>query len=331
MALRSRINPLSRTYSDTGFGVNASNYGGRFINKDGSFNLERQGLPFWQRMSVFYNMLSMPRWKFILLVIIFYILINLFFAGIYYYLGIEHLGGVISRSGLQNFAEAFFFSAQTFTTVGYGRINPVGFWVNCVAAIESLAGLMSFAIATGLIYGRFAKPRSYLAFSDYALVAPYQGKTGLMFRLVSYKDNHHLTDAEIKVNLGLTVEENGVQVNKFYSLQLERSRIDSLSMNWTVVHPIDENSPILGFTEKDLENAQAEIYVMIRGYDDVFSNIVLQRTSYTYDEIKFGAKFVPMYHESEDGRTTILELDKLNVYEKAALPTQEFAVNNGKV
>jgi inward rectifier potassium channel len=149
-------------------------------------------------------------------------------------------------------------------------------------------------------------------FSDHALIAPYQGKQGLMFRFASYKDNHTLTDVEIKVNIALLVEERGRAVFRFYDLALERSKVDSLPMNWTVVHPIDENSPLLNFTEEDMRRADLELYVLIRGFDDVFSNFVLQRTSYTYHEIKFNRRFRPMYRESENGQTTILELHKLN-------------------
>ena len=137
-----------------------------------------------------------------------------------------------------------------------------------------------------------------------------------MFRLVSYKDNHNLTSAEIKVNVALQLNENGNNSYKFYELELERAKVDTLMMNWTVVHPIDEQSPLLGFTAEDMQASDVEIYVLIRGFDDVYSNFVQQRTSYTYDEIRFDRKFIPMYRESPDGRTTILELHKLNEYKE---------------
>jgi inward rectifier potassium channel len=135
-----------------------------------------------------------------------------------------------------------------------------------------------------------------------------------MFRIVSYKDNHNLTDVEIKVNLALQVQENGKGIYKFYELSLERNRVDTLMMNWTVVHPVDENSPLLGLSPEDYKSSDVEVYVQIKGYDDVYSTLVIQRTSYVYDEIRFNAKFVSMFHESEDGKTTIVELDKLSAY-----------------
>jgi inward rectifier potassium channel len=187
--------------------------------------------------------------------------------------------------------------------------------------MEAMSGFLSFAVATGLIYGRFAKPKSHIVFSDRALIAPFQERSALMFRLASYKDNHNLTSAEIKVNLAMQQEVNGKMTYQFFELDLERSKVDTLMMNWTVVHPITENSPLNGFSPDDYRTADVEVYVQVRGYDDVYSTNVIQRTSYTYDEIIFDAKFISMYHESEDRRTTILELDKLSAYK--TLTTQE--------
>jgi inward rectifier potassium channel len=312
MALLKRINPSSKINNDTGFGTNASDYGGRFINRDGSFNLRKEGMPFWERFSIYHRMLNLPRWKFITLIICFFLAINVAYTIIYLLIGTDGFTGMLATTNWQKVKEVYFFSTETFTTVGYGRVNPVGDGVNFVASIEAMSGFLSFAVATGLLYGRFSKPRSYLVFSDFALIAPYQDKTALMFRFASYKDNHILTNVEIKVNVGLQVEENEKHVYKFFDLHLERSRVDSLPMNWTVVHPIDEDSPFAGFTEEDMKLSDVELYVLVRGFDDVYSTVVLQRTSYTYEEIKFNKKFRPMYRESDDGKTTILELHKLN-------------------
>jgi inward rectifier potassium channel len=261
-------------------------------------------------------MLNMPGWKFAAVITSFFLFINLLYTSVYWLMGAEGFTGIIADTTWQRFKEIFFFSTETFTTVGYGRVNPVGSGVNFVAAIEAMSGLTSFAIVTGLIYGRFAKPKSHIAFSDYALIAPYQDKTAFMFRIVSYKDNHNLTDAEIKVNVALQVQEDDQIRYKFYELPLERSKVDTLMMNWTVVHPIDNNSPLLSLTPEDYKNSDVEVYVQVKGFDDVYSAIVIQRTSYIFDEIKFNAKFVPMFHESEDGKTTIVELDKLSSYKQ---------------
>lgn len=308
MALR--INPFSKINNDTGFGASSSGSVGRFVNRDGSFNLRKEGWPILQRLSLFHTMLNLPAWKFFLTIIVFFFGINLLYTGVYLLLGVDEFVGVIGGSKWQVFKEIYFFSTETFTTVGYGRVNPIGDGANLVASLEALNGFLYLAVFTGLIYGRFSKPKAYLAFSDYATVAPFQGKTGLMFRFVSYKQNHTLTDVEVKLTCALLVQENGNSAYKFFNLPLERSKVENLPMNWTVVHPIDENSPLLGLSETDMKDADVELYVLIRAFDDVFSNFVLSRTSYTYNEIKFNRKFVPMYRET--GTTTILELNKLS-------------------
>ncbi|WP_143306653.1 ion channel [Chitinophaga vietnamensis] len=313
MALLKHINPFSKQNNDTGFGVNATGYGGRFINRDGTFNLRREGRPFWDRFSVYHMLLSLPAWQFACMILAFYFSINLFYTGIYWLIGPEQLQGVIGKTTWEKFKELYFFSTETFTTVGYGRVNPVGDGANFVASIEAMTGFLSFAIATGLIYGRFSKPRAHLLFSEDALIAPFKGATALMFRVASYKEHHTLTDVTIQVNLALLVEEDGNFVYRYYDLPLERRKVESLSMNWTVVHPINEESPLLGLSEEDMRNADVEVYVTVRGFNDIYSNIVQQRTSYTYHEIRHNRKFVPMYRESDNGRTTILELDKISL------------------
>jgi inward rectifier potassium channel len=316
MSLYKKMNPFSRLNNDTGLSTKNNDLGsGRFINKDGSYNLVKEGMPFWKRISVFHDMLNLPSWKFVTIILAYYLVINLCFTTVYFLIGPTELVGL--PEGLNNwrtFKELFYFSTETYTTVGYGRVNPVGDLANLVSGLESLTGLLSLAILTGLIYGRFSKPRSYLSFSEEALISPYKEITGLMFRFAAYKDMHTLTDLEIKVNIGLKVLENEEPVYKYFSLDLERTRVETMPMSWTVVHPINETSPFYGFNEEDMKNADVELYVMLRGFDDVFSNYVQQRTSYTYREILFNRKFVPMYRESDDGQKTILELHKINIH-----------------
>ncbi len=316
MSLYKKMNPFSKLNNDTGLSTKNSDLGtGRFINKDGSYNLVKEGMPFWKRISVFHDMLNLPSWKFVSIILIYYLVINLSFTTVYFLIGPSELTGLpVGVSKWRTFKELFYFSTETYTTVGYGRVNPVGDFANIVSGLESLTGLLSLAIVTGLIYGRFSKPRSYLSFSEQALISPYKEITALMFRFAAYKDMHTLTDLEIKVNIGLKVLENETPIYKYFSLDLERTRVETMPMSWTVVHPITETSPFYGFTEEDMKNADVELYVMLRGFDDVFSNYVQQRTSYTYQEIIFNRKFVPMYRESEDGQKTILELHKINIH-----------------
>jgi len=303
--------------TDTGFGTNPENYGGRFVNRDGSFNVKKEGVPFYKRFSLYYAMLNMPGWKFYGSLFLFYVTINFVFALIYFAIGRSEFTGILGTTTVGFFKEMYFFSTETYTTVGYGRVNPIGDMANSVAALESMMGFLSFAIATGLLYGRFSKPKAFLLFSKEALVSPYRGEQALMFRFASYKESHTMSNVEIKVNAAMLVDDHGKSVFKFFELALERTHVETLPMNWTVVHPLTPDSPIYSYSAEDMKKADLEIYVSVRGFDDTYSNIVQQRTSYTYDEIVFERKFVQMYRESKDGKTTIVELFKLDEHRPA--------------
>jgi hypothetical protein len=319
MALLRGINQKAKADENTGFGTNANSYGGRFINKNGTANIERRGMHLLHRISWYHTMIDMPAWRFMLIILSFYVGINFIFASLYYGIGIEHLDGITgSDSEWVKFGQAYFFSAQTFTTVGYGHISPTGFLTSSLSSAEALIGLLSFAIATGLFFGRFSRPTAFLKFSHNAVIGPYGDISGLMIRLTPFK-NTNFTDAEAKITLGMSVEENGKLVNKFYTLDLELAKINALSLSWTLVHPITEDSPLFQFTKDDFANNNGEIVVFVKTFDDMFSNTVAIRTSYTFDEVIYGAKFEPMYTRSLDNSKTILNLDKLNSYDNVTL------------
>ncbi len=316
MALLRKINTKATSTNNTGFGTNTSDYGGRFVNKNGMPNIEKRGIGFFERMSCFHTLLQLPGWKFLLLLLSFFGVVNLIFACFYFGIGINNLEGVKANNNLEEFGEAFFFSAQTFTTVGYGRISPHGFLASLIAALEALIGLLSFAIATGLFYGRFSKPKAFLRFSENAVLAPFKDGLALMLRVAPYKNNN-LSEAEARVTAGLMMEENGKLNNKFFQMDLEYSNVNALSLSWTIVHPINEASPFYKFTASDFASMEGEILVYVKAFDDMFSNTVVARTSYTLREVVAGAKFVPMYHRDEVQKRTILDLEKINSFHPA--------------
>lgn len=318
-----KINSSSKANPDSGFGVQANQIGGRFVNKDGSFNIRKDGLPLLNRISFYSNLLELSWTQFFSFALLFYLLANTVFTTLYLLAGPDQLQGLISTTTWGIVKEVFFFSTETFTTVGYGRVNPIGDGAHLISAFESMTGFLSFALLTGLLYGRFSRPRAYIAFSENALISPYRKGSALMFRIVPFKVYHDLTDARVVVNAVFMELEEDKPIYKFYTLKLERDRIDTFSMNWTVVHPIDEESPLYNFTKEDMEQADLELYVQVNGFDNIFSNMVMHRSSYTYKEIIWGAKFVPMYHESAHENTTILELNKLNEFEKVSLQAQD--------
>ncbi|WP_396158659.1 ion channel [Flavobacterium sp.] len=318
MEFLKKINSKAKSDSNTGFGTNAASYGGRFISKSGNANIKKSGIGLFESISWYHTMLNIPRWKFLVIIFVFYFSVNFIFASIYYLIGVEHLNGITGISSIAKFGQAFFFSIQTFTTVGYGHISPSGFLTSFVAAVEALFGLLSFAIATGLFYGRFSKPKAHIKFSENALIAPYKGGIALMLRLVPFK-NTNLSDGEVKITLGMKIDVNGVLTNTFYNLDLELSRINALNLSWTLVHPINESSPLYNLTKEDFEAIKGEVLVFLKVFDDMYSATVVKRTSYSFNEIVFGAKFSPMFSKSDNQNKTILHIDKLNLYEKIKL------------
>ena len=316
MAIRKKIYTQLKSEDNTGFGANSNNSGDRFYNRNGKANIKKRGIRIPDRYSWYHTMIEMRLGKFLLLIFAIYIAINLVFAGAYYLVGIEHLAGIITGSPFKDFTEVFFFSTQTFTTVGYGRISPTGFLTSSIATFEAFLGLLNFAIATGLFYGRFSRPQAFLKFSHHALISPFKNGKALMFRMSPYKNNH-LSEAEVKLTMAISVEENGTKSNKFYNLDIEISKVNALNLSWTIVHSINEKSPLYGFNETDISNTRIELLVFVKAFDEVFSNTVVARTSYIASEIIWGAKFKLMYHPAPDKMFTILDLRKLNEYDKA--------------
>jgi inward rectifier potassium channel len=319
MATSKKINSRATATNESGFGTNSEYSGGRFYHKDGTPNLRVNGITFLERLSMYNTLLKISRGHLLTLILLFYFAINLFFTIIYLSLGPGNLGGAEDTNALSAFWEAFFFSVQTVSTVGYGHVYPIGFLTNFFAGIESLIGLLAFAFATGLIYGRFTRPRAYIRFSKNALIGPFRDGLAVMFRLVPYKHNH-LIDAEVKVTLAMKLKEDGTVSNKFFTLPLELSRVNALMQNWTIVHPINEQSPFNNLSIEDLKAANAELLIVLKAFDESFSNTVVTRASYVAAEFVIGGKFKLMYHPSEDRSTTILDISKLDEFEVVSLP-----------
>lgn len=312
---------------NSGFSPNSAAEGSRLVNKDGSNNLRKVGMSIWERYSIYHTLLRMSGKTFLLLVFLFYTVTNIVFAFVYLSIGISKLSGVEkSDNFIANFTQAFFFSSQTMTTVGYGHVAPSGFIANAVASIESFLGIITFALVTGMFYARFSRPKAYIRFSDNFLVAPYKDGKAIMFRAATYKNNH-LTEVNAEVTAVIHQMENEKRVSRFYPVPLEISRINSLALSWTCVHYITEESPFWLMTEQDLLESRVELMVTVKGFDDHYSNTVQQRTSYTHDEMVYGAKFEPMYHRSENDNITEVNLNKVNKYAPYvfAEETTEFA------
>ena len=291
-------------FKDLGFGAKVSSQKRRLINKDGSFNVERKRLPFFESLSFYHSLVEMSWLKFNGFVVLAYIVINFLFASLYMLVGINHLGGITGTTVLDQFLDAFFFSGQTITTVGYGVIHPIGFWASTISLIESMAGLLGFALATGLLYGRFSRPNAKILYSKNVVIAPYRDITAFEFRIANARKNQ-LIDVDTLVMLSMKVAENGQTIRRYFELPLERKQINFFPLTWTIVHPINEESPMFKITFNDLKEAEAEFMILIKAFDDTFSQSVHSRSSYTIDELIWGARFKNIYVESAKGITAV--------------------------
>lgn len=297
---------------DLGFGsVVTGQSRERLLNADGTFNVRRTGLPLLSSLNLYHFLLSMSWRTFLLLVLLLYFVSNVVFGAFYASFGTSALVDTSAEPMANMFVRGFFFSVQTFATIGYGTIHPVGVVPNLLVTIESYYSLIANALITGVVFARFARPTAKVIFSEVAVIAPYRGIEGLMFRLVNGRNNQ-LIEVEIKVMFARFVNENGRSVRRFDLLELERRKVTFFPLAWTVVHPIDEASPLFGLGNDDYIRTDAEILILLTATDETFAQAVHTRSSYKPHEIRCGHKFVNIYNEVEDGEPISIDIRKLS-------------------
>lgn len=305
---------MSKSTFDPGFTQQVTGTLRRAINRDGTFNVRRRQAG-WRHLHPYLYLVNMSWPGFFAMVFLAYLFVNTVFAGIYMLLGPSALLGGNPQTEWDHFLNSFFFSAHTLTTVGYGTLAPNGTAANLLAAVEALMGLMGFAVATGLLFGRVSRPSARLRFSNKMLMAPYQAGHSVQFRIVNLRPNI-LMELEASMLL-MTVEgPPGSATRRYDRLALERDKVYFLPLTWTIVHPIDESSPLRGLSADALEAMQAEFLILIKGYDDTFSQTVHRRFSYRYDELIWGAKFTTAFDIDATG-DVVLDVDKVGAFAQA--------------
>jgi inward rectifier potassium channel len=305
--------PLDR---DLGFGSLALRQHYRLLNRDGSFNVRRLHQGWLDQVFAYHALVNLSWPKFFFFFCVWYMAINALFALGYLALGPAALQGVYDGP---LFWRAFFFSVHTFATVGYGNIVPASFLANVLVAIQTLFGLLSLAVATGLVFARFSRPNACVLFSRAALIAPYQDQTSFQFRLVNGRRSQLLNLQALVMHSRFEMV-GGMRVRRFYTLELERNFVAVFPANWTVVHPIAPQSPIFGWTREQLIEAEAEFLVLLNAVDETYSQIVYSRSSYAAHEIEWGRKFAMMFFEK--GSQAVLDLERLNDTVPAPLSSQ---------
>src|ERR1051326_6453394 len=190
-------------------------------------------------------------------------------------------------------------------TIGYGVMAPATLYGNVMVTIEALLGFASFAVAAGLIFGRFSQPTARVLFSRVAVVTSFNGVPTLMFRCANERRNQ-IFEARVHVDFARQeVSAEGMELRRSYELDLARDRNPQFSLSWTVMHPIDVASPLYGIDPDLLAGQEASIVVTLTGIDETLSQTVFARTAYRADEILWGRKFVDILSETEEGETLV--------------------------
>jgi inward rectifier potassium channel len=298
---------------DLGFGAIVSRESEqRLLNRDGSFNVKREGIGFWQTLNLYHLLLDISWPKLFALVLAFYFLGNALFAFAYEACGPQALQG---NMGVQSpFLRALFFSIETSSTIGYSTLNASGLGAYILMAIEVLLGLLSFAVLTGVVFARFSRPTAQIVYSHRAVIAPYRDGTAFMFRVVNARSDQII---QLRAHLTLTRFETvkGVRMRQYYTLPLERPGVMFFPLSWTVVHPIDETSPLAGMTEEELKASKAEFLILLTGTDETSSEPVHSRSSYIADEVVWNARFANVFVPPEHGKKVAIDLERFHQIE----------------
>ena len=313
-----RVSEAEDINRDLGFGsVVARDSRQRLLNRDGSFNVRRDGMKPFASLSLYHHMLTLPWSKFLALVVTVFLAVNVVFGLAFLACGPEALHGAPAADmGGNEFMRAFFFSVQTFATIGYGHISPAGLAANLLVTVEALTGLLVFALATGLLFARFSRPTAKIVFSEHALVAPYQGSTAFEFRIVNSRTSQLI---EVECQL-LFTQFHDDRMRRFVPLELERRKVTFFPLSWTIVHVIDASSPLFGLSYDDLLANNAEFLVLLTGFDETFSQTVHTRSSYTPREIVWGGAFKNIYKPLDATGTLSIDVGLLDDYEQVTLP-----------
>ena len=294
---------MKQRIKDPGIGDGSSPIAKRIIETDGTFNVEHVNKK--TNFSETYNFLLRITWiQFYGLSFLAYCILNIGFATIYMFIGIKQMSDPSGHYS-NDFVQAFFFSCQTFTTVGYGAMAPHGLASGMVSAIEAFVGLLFFAFVTGLLYGRFSKPKPSLRFSKYLIIRDYNKGKALMFRVVSNKKGVMIRP-RVTMTLSLSLpNDSGEYTNNFYTLKPERDTITYLPATWTVVHEIEADGPFFQFKDYELIKQHGEILVMVSYYDEAFNSEINQMYSYLLNDIKINYQFLKAYNYNEKGKMTM--------------------------
>jgi inward rectifier potassium channel len=203
------------------------------------------------------------------------------------------------------FSDAFFFSVQTMATIGYGDMYPQTLASNLIATTETVYGMMTMALSTGLLFARVSRPTARMTFSRVAVVDQFDGKPHLMFRVANQRRNQ-IVEAQMRFYvLRLEVSSEGIEMRRFHDLALVRDHTPVFALTWTVMHPLDEASPLYGVTPELMRGEDMTLVCTMTGTDETFAQTVYARYAYNADTVRWGVRFADIFTKQPDGRRAV--------------------------
>ena len=253
------------------------------------------------RWTDFYHAVLTVPWAVLFLgLLAFFFLINLVFALFYM---VDPNGIANARPG--NFWDAFLFSVQTIGSINYSVMVPKSIYSNTIVVFEAFFGILNLALITGVVFSRFSRPYARVLFSNVAVITPFDGVPMLMFRAANQRGNQIL-DANMVVTFARQeTTREGITMRRFQELTLVRSRSSLFALSWTVMHRIDETSPLHGATMESLIASQAELITLLSGTDETLADVIFARHSYKPDQIRWGRRFVDVLASTPRGRRVV--------------------------
>jgi inward rectifier potassium channel len=275
----------------------------------GSFEFEKKGISRFDLRDPYHLAVSLTWPQFLAALLALYLSVNVAFA-IFFWL----VPGSVANARPDSFSDAFFFSIETLATVGYGEMYPATLLGHMVASVEIVCGLAFTAILTGLTFVRFSRPRAKLIFAANPVVAMHNGKPTLMVRIGNGRAAV-LADAKAQLNVLLTeTTTEGKVFRRMQELWLERAHIPIFPLFWTLMHVLDERSPLDGYDAARAVKANAQVFVAIEARDPTLATTVHDVRNYPAQDIRFGMRYTEALTTARDG-TPALDLTRIGELE----------------
>jgi inward rectifier potassium channel len=254
----------------------------------------------------YHSVLIMPWWVFFAALAGSFVLINAIFAVAFMF-----DAQAFTNGKPPTFWDAFLFSVQTIGSLSYTVSVPHSFYANVLVSIEAFVGIVYMGVTTAILFARFSRPYARVVFSRVALITPFDGVPTLMFRAANQRGNQVL-DAGVNVTLARQMTSlEGIVMRRFEELSLMRSRTSLFALSWTIMHKIDETSPLFGLSFEQIRDNQMEIVALLSGRDDTLADTIYARHAYQPDHIVWNHRFVDVLSMTQQGMR-VVDLNKFH-------------------